>query len=252
MCGFLVIGSDQVKYKDFKNGLKNIERRGPDETNSVMFGNRYWGFNRLSIMDLSLNGMQPFTYQNCILVCNGEIYNYLALKENLINNYTFFSASDCEVLLPLYLKYELDVMVRMLDGEFAFVLYNKDKGQMAAARDPMGIRPMFYGYTKVDHQISFASEAKALMPVCDEIYPFPPGYYYQNGKFVCYNDLSEVKTVNTDSLEKIALFLRFKLEKAVEKRLQSDAPIGYLLSGGLDSSLVCAIASRLHNHPIRT
>lgn len=252
MCGFLVIGSDQIKLKDFKEGLKNIERRGPDETNSVMFGNQYWGFNRLSIMDLSSKGMQPFTYQNCILVCNGEIYNYFALKENLTSNYTFFSASDCEVLLPLYLKYGLDVMVRMLDGEFAFVLYNKDKGQIVAARDPMGIRPMFYGYTKIDHQISFASEAKALMPVCDEIYPFPPGYYYQNGKFVCYNDLSEVKTVNTDSLEEIARFLRFKLEKAVEKRLQSDAPIGYLLSGGLDSSLVCAIASHLYDRPIRT
>lgn len=116
----------------------------------------------------------------------------------------------------------------------------------------MGIRPMFYGYTKKEYRICFASEAKALMHLCDDIMPFPPGHYYMDEKLVCYNDLSDVKTVNADDIETIAFQLRTKLETAVEKRLQSDAPVGFLLSGGLDSSLVCAIAQRMYKQPIRT
>ena len=116
----------------------------------------------------------------------------------------------------------------------------------------MGIRPMFYGYSKDKGEICFASVAKALIDLCNDIMPFPPGHYYINGEFICYNDLSDVKVYNDDDLDTIAYNLRTKLEKAVEKRLQSDAPIGYLLSGGLDSSLVCAIASRLNDKPIRT
>ena len=252
MCGFLAIGSNEWSLEVFDESLKEINGRGPDMCDYYQKFDKTWGFNRLSIMDLSSKGMQPFEYLRSILVCNGEIYNYPELKNNLENIFQCRSGSDCEILLPLYKKYGLDVMTRMLDGEFAFVIYDDDTKQMMAARDPMGIRPMFYGYTKKDHQISFASEAKALIKLCDHIMPFPPGHYYIDGKFVCYNDLSDVKTIHTDDLETIAYNLRTKLEKAVEKRLQSDAPVGYLLSGGLDSSLVCAIAQRMHDKPIRT
>ena len=252
MCGFLAIGSNEWSLEVFDESLKEINGRGPDMCDYYQKFDKTWGFNRLSIMDLSSKGMQPFEYLRSILVCNGEIYNYPELKNNLENVFQCRSGSDCEILLPLYKKYGLDVMTRMLDGEFAFVIYDDDTKQMMAARDPMGIRPMFYGYTKKDHQISFASEAKALIKLCDHIMPFPPGHYYIDGKFVCYNDLSDVKTIHTDDLETIAYNLRTKLEKAVEKRLQSDAPVGYLLSGGLDSSLVCAIAQRMHDKPIRT
>jgi asparagine synthase (glutamine-hydrolysing) len=252
MCGFLALGSEEFSLEIFDDALKELTGRGPDQKESYFQFGKSWGFDRLSIMDLSSKGMQPFLYQDSILVCNGEIYNYPELKINLEKEYQCISGSDCEILLPLYKKYGLDVMVRMLDGEFAFVIYDDKIKQMMAARDPIGIRPMFYGYTKKEHQISFASEAKALMKICNDIMPFPPGHYYFNGQFICYNDLSDVKTVNTDDLDTIAYQLRTKLEKAVEKRLQSDAPVGYLLSGGLDSSLVCAIAQRMHDHPIRT
>ena len=252
MCGFLAIGSNEWSLEVFDESLKEINGRGPDMCDYYQKFDKTWGFSRLSIMVLSSKGMQPFEYLRSILVCNGEIYNYPELKNNLENIFQCRSGSDCEILLPLYKKYGLDVMTRMLDGEFAFVIYDDDTKQMMAARDPMGIRPMFYGYTKKDHQISFASEAKALIKLCDHIMPFPPGHYYIDGKFVCYNDLSDVKTIHTDDLETIAYNLRTKLEKAVEKRLQSDAPVGYLLSGGLDSSLVCAIAQRMHDKPIRT
>ena len=252
MCGFVSIGSKTFKKGLCLEALEAIKDRGPDQSGYTYKYNTFFGFDRLSIMDLSEKGMQPFEYQDSILVCNGEIYNYPALKENIRDSYTFKSSSDCEVLLPLYKKYDIDVMVRMLDGEFAFTLVDDQNKHIIAARDPMGIRPLFYGYEKETGKICFASVAKALMKVCDGILPFPPGHYYIDGVFVCYNDLSDVKTVNTDDLDTIAYNLRVKLEKAVEKRLQSDAPVGYLLSGGLDSSLVCAIAQRMHDKPIKT
>lgn len=252
MCGFLVVGSQEFSLNDFESALSKLYDRGPDQSEATYAFHQTWGFNRLSIMDLSSRGMQPFSYLDCMIVCNGEIYNYPALKENLYDDYICHSGSDCEVLLPLYKKYGIDVLCRILDGEFAFVLYDDCSKQLMAARDPMGIRPMFYGFTKNEHKICFASEAKALVSLCDDIMPFPPGHYYLNDSFVCYNNLSDVKNINTDQLDTIAYQLRTKLEKAVEKRLQSDAPVGFLLSGGLDSSLVCAIASRLQNSPIRT
>lgn len=252
MCGFLVVGSQEFSLNDFESALSKLYDRGPDQSEATYAFHQTWGFNRLSIMDLSSRGMQPFSYLDCMIVCNGEIYNYPSLKENLYDDYICHSGSDCEVLLPLYKKYGIDVLCRILDGEFAFVLYDDCSKQLMAARDPMGIRPMFYGFTKNEHKICFASEAKALVSLCDDIMPFPPGHYYLNDSFVCYNNLSDVKNINTDQLDTIAYQLRTKLEKAVEKRLQSDAPVGFLLSGGLDSSLVCAIASRLQDSPIRT
>lgn len=252
MCGFLVMDDQELSLDIFDKALNKIHDRGPDQYQSLYAYGKTWGFNRLSIMDLSSRGMQPFSYQNHMIVCNGEIYNYPALKENLYDDFICHSGSDCEVLLPLYIKYGIETMVRMLDGEYVFVLYDEELNQMIAARDPLGIRPMFYGYSKKENHICFASEAKALIDICDNIFPFPPGHYYFNNEFVCYNDLSEVKTVHTDSLEEIAFKIRTKLEKAVKKRLQSDAPVGFLLSGGLDSSLVCAIAQRMSQKPIQT
>jgi len=252
MCGFLVVENEKLVCDSFIISLNKIFHRGPDNQNIHTNSNISWGFNRLSIMDLSTNGNQPFVYNNCIVVCNGEIYNYPSLKKNLEKTYEFTSGSDCEVLIPLYLKYGIEYTCKFLDAEFAMVLYDGNTNNLMAARDPMGIRPMFYGYIKGTKEICFASEAKGLVDICENVMPFPPGHFYSEGKFVCYNDLSQVNFICEDSLEDIGKNIKEKLETAVEKRLQSDVPIGYLLSGGLDSSLVCAIASKLHKEPLKT
>lgn len=252
MCGFLVVGSEEFDLQVFNDALDKAAYRGPDYQHISIDHGMTWGFNRLSIMDLSTNGNQPFVYKDCVLVCNGEIYNYPDLKKKLSTEYNFKSGSDCEVLIPLYDKYGIEITCKFLDAEFALVLYDTKTKKLMAARDPMGIRPMFYGYSKHEHQICFASEAKSLSALCDDIMPFPPGHYYLDGQFICYQDLSNPQTIHDDDLETIARQLKDKLEAAVEKRFMSDVPIGYLLSGGLDSSLVCAIGQKLSDKPIRT
>ena len=139
----------------------------------------------------------------------------------------------------------------MLDAEFALILYDANTKEMIAARDPIGIRPLYYGYDS-NGKIIFASEPKNLISLTDKIYPFPPGHYYKNGEFVCYNDVTKVNTIINDSLDTICKNIHDKLVKGVEKRLDADAKIGFLLSGGLDSSLVCAISQKLLNKKIET
>ena len=138
MCGFLSIDSSEYPMAIFDKALHELDDRGPDMTRTQEANGAVFGFNRLSIMDLSEKGMQPFNNNNCTLVCNGEIYNYPALKENLADDYECQSHSDCEVLLPLYQKYGLDIMCKMLDGEFAFSI--KDAGFRAIGLDIKRIR----------------------------------------------------------------------------------------------------------------
>ena len=203
-------------------------------------------------MGLNEKGMQPFYFKGDRVVCNGEIYGFRTLKKSLENEgYKFNSDSDCEILLPMYEKYK-EKMFEKLDAEFACVIYDAALNDYIAARDPIGIRPLFYGYSKVSDSIMFASEAKALVDLCNKILPFPPGSYYKNGKFIKYYDATKYTRYNDEKLDVIAKNIHDKLEKAVLKRIDSDAPIGYLLSGGLDSSLVCSIAARHSDKPIKT
>ncbi|QOF67454.1 asparagine synthase B [Actinobacillus sp. GY-402] len=248
MCGFMFSSAKQLTA-ELQQGFDSLIHRGPDHQSLTVEPNGIWGFHRLSIMDLSSNGNQPFQHDGIQLICNGEVYNYEQLKAMLQSSYAFHSGSDCEVLIPLYQRVGFEIMMKMLDAEFAVVLV--DGGKIWAGRDPIGIRPMFYGY---DQQgcIAFASEAKALVPFCREVAPFPPGHYYHDGKFVCYNDIADPKTVSEQDVETIAQNLRAKLEAGVIKRLTADAPLGFLLSGGLDSSLVCAIAQKHSDKPIKT
>ena len=173
------------------------------------------------------------------VVCNGEIYGFERIRAALQEKgYTFESGSDCEILLPLYKEYGVE-MFRMLDAEFALILYDGDTESYIAARDPIGIRPLYYGYDAAG-AIVFASEPKNLVGLCGKIMPFPPGHYYKDGKFVCYRDITAVREVCRDDIETVCTSIREKLIAGIRKRLVSDAKVGFLLSGGLDSSLVCA------------
>ena len=208
------------------------------------------GFHRLAIMGLTDEGMQPFCLDGDAVVCNGELYGFEQMKAQLSGKYTFQSDSDCEILLPLWRTYGTK-MFSMLDAEFACIIYDAKSHDFTAARDPIGIRPLYYGYDS-QGSIVFASEPKNLTGICSHIKPFPPGYFYRDGFFVQYCNISGVPAVCTDDVETACRNIREKLIAGVRKRLVSDAKVGFLLSGGLDSSLVCAIAAKYSDKPIRT
>ena len=251
MCSIIGFSKKTRSVSQIRPYFERTHSRGPDMARILETPTGYLGFQRLAIMGLTEAGMQPFQLGGDFVVCNGEIYGFRALKRQLMEQgYTFQSGSDCEVLLPLYHEHGLD-MFAMLDAEFALILYDGASGELIAARDPIGIRPLFYGYD-TDGGIVFASEAKNLVGLCAEICPFPPGHYYAHGKFVRYADLTKVDHYIRGDLDTVCKGIRDRLIAAVDKRLDADAPLGFLLSGGLDSSLVCAIAGRVLGKPIRT
>lgn len=251
MCSIMGYCDADASLDKFRKALEKTTSRGPDDTRILSTGRGYLGFQRLAIMGLTDSGMQPFELQGNYVVCNGEIYGFRKIKEELIRKgYTFQSGSDCEILLPLYKELGIG-MFEKLDAEFAMILYDKENDCYIAARDPIGIRPLFYGKDE-NGSLVFASEAKNLVGLCEKIYPFPPGHYYKNGSFVCYRDMSRVETYSEDSMEVIAEKIHDKLTAGILKRLDADAPLGFLLSGGLDSSLVCAVSARFLKKPIRT
>ena len=250
MCSIMGYCSRGAAFDAFMEGFNRTKSRGPDDSRIVETGEGLLGFHRLSIMGLAPSGMQPFKLGNSYIVCNGEIYGFKKLKEKLSEKYTFKSESDCEVLLPLYQEYGT-AMFAMLDAEFACILYDGDAGEFIAARDPIGIRPLYYGYDK-EGAVIFASEAKNLTGLTDKIMPFPPGHYYKSGQFIRYCDIAKVDRICHDNLETVCRHIHDKLTAGVEKRLVADAKVGFLLSGGLDSSLVCAIAAKKSKEPIRT
>lgn len=239
-----------VPLAEFEKGFGETVSRGPDDSRIIDTKKGLLGFHRLAIMGLTPEGMQPFSLGNSYVVCNGEIYGFEKLRKALSAKYTFKSDSDCEILLPMYREYGTK-MFAMLDAEFALIIYDGDTGEYIAARDPIGIRPLYYGYSD-EGVIVFASEAKNLVGLCKKVMPFPPGYYWKNGEFVCYNNISHVDSYSDDTLDMIFKNIHDKLVAGVEKRLIADAKVGFLLSGGLDSSLVCAIAQKKSKTPIRT
>ena len=274
MCSIFGLCRYAAPYADVQNALRKTRSRGPDESRIVNTGNGWLGFNRLSIMGLTEEGMQPFLYgqmrtyspseltesesgyvppEGCetVLVCNGEIYGFRPVKDELEKKgYSFISDSDCEILPALYEEYGTG-MFRMLDAEFAMILYDRREDTYVAARDPIGIRPMYYGIL-ADGTYVFASEPKNLTELTDEIMPFPPGYYFKNGEFYSYRDMSDVPVYSKDGMEEIAGNIHDRLISGIKKRLDSDTPVGFLLSGGLDSSLVCGIAAKMLDKPLET
>ena len=286
--------------------LMKTQSRGPDMSDHIKVKGGWIGFNRLAIMGPEPTGMQPFTHRGNAVVVNGELYGYEPLKEYLTTmGYPFESGSDCELWLPLYERLG-ENMFGILDAEFACVLYDGKNDEFIAARDPIGIRPLYYGYDDEGY-IVFASEPKNIQGVVKEIKPFPPGHFYKNGEFVCYRDMTtggvyaksgwepgvagqgrhlsgvgnahsrqivgsitlgnmsragfsssdmDVQTTGSvegrEDLDAICEGIHDRLMNGIEKRLVADQPIGFLLSGGLDSSLVCGAAAKLWDGPIET
>lgn len=251
MCSIMCYLGRSLSMEEFKEHFDKTTSRGPDMQRIIKLPEGIMGFERLSIMGLNEEGMQPFSLNGNYIVCNGEVYGFRPIKEELKEKgYNFVSDSDCEILLPMYEEYGTD-MFAMLDAEYVCIIYDAKSKSLIAARDPIGIRPMYYGYTKAD-EIVFASEAKNLVGIVDKIQPFPPGHYYKNGKFTCYRKMTKVDKVIDDDLETVCKNIHDKLVAGIEKRLDADAPIGFLLSGGLDSSLVCAVSAKLLDKPIKT
>lgn len=253
--------NDDIDLNDLFSKFKNISGRGPDNINFSYNKDLFLtGFHRLSIMDTSNNGNQPFEYYHngCkyICICNGEIYNAENLRKDISNsslNYIFTSKSDCEVLIPLYIQYGINDMLNRLDGVFAFTIIKIDTKNNYTAficRDRIGVRPLFIGKNDNNKNIGICSEIKGLTGLFDRIDIFSPGTYiiYNNDdvdelvthKYYEY----EYKTI-TQITEHRNKFIQENLINAVKKRLISDRPLCALLSGGLDSSLICSIASKL-------
>lgn len=250
MCSIMGFTSKSLTAEAVKEYFDRTVSRGPDMSRIETIGDTCLCFHRLSIMGLDESGMQPFSLGGDRAVCNGELYGFRKLKAELEGKYEFKSDSDCELILPLYREYGPQ-MFALLDAEFAMIIYDAASDALIAARDPIGIRPLYYGYLAGGEPV-FASEAKNLVGLCDTIMPFPPGHYYADGKFVRYADLTTVSEYAPDDIDTVCAKIREKLIAGVAKRLDADAPLGFLLSGGLDSSLVCAISAKLLGKKIRT
>ncbi len=252
MCSIFCLTGKSIPLAEAEKAFYATVSRGPDMSEFLETETGVLGFHRLAIMGLSAAGMQPFFRGNNACVCNGELYGFREIRRRLeAKGYVFRSASDCELLLPLYELYGTDMFAR-LDAEFACVIYDGAKKEYIAARDPIGIRPLYFGHAP-DGSICFASEPKNLVPIVKgKVMPFPPGHYYRGGKFVRYRDVTQPKGRAEGGMDEICRNIREKLVAGIRKRLDADAPLGFLLSGGLDSSLVCAVGASLLKKPIRT
>ena len=249
MCGIFGILDIKTDVSELRTQAldlsKLLRHRGPDWSGIWNNDNTILCHERLAIVDVD-TGAQPLISQNDkqILAVNGEIYNHKQLAANLDESYPFKTRSDCEVILPLFQQKGID-FIDELEGMFAFILYDEEQDAYLIARDHIGIIPLYTGY---DEHGNFyvSSEMKALAGVCKTISEFPPGHYLwsKEGKITKYykRDWMEYDNVkdNTSNLEE----LRVAFEKAVKSHMMSDVPYAVLLSGGLDSSLVSAVAAQ--------
>ena len=226
--------------------------RGPDWSGVYVDAGAILVHERLAIVDPA-GGSQPLLSEDetLALAVNGEIYNHRELKKELKQDYAFQTGSDCEVINALYREDQPASFLNRLNGIFAFALWDKASGRVLVARDTMGVCPLYWGHDR-EGRLRVASEMKSLVDACADVAQFPPGHYYDSatGELVKYydrpwRDYDAVAGVEVDKQE-----LREAFERAVHRQLMTDVPYGVLLSGGLDSSLVTAVAARYARHRI--
>ena len=271
MCGIVAIlnvqkQTSELRQKALKMSQK-IRHRGPDWSGIYCGGSAILAHERLSIVDPESGGQPLFSPdRKQVLAVNGEIYNHQEIRRRYTGQYDFQTGSDCEVILALYRDKGIDFL-EDISGIFAFVLYDEEKDVFLIARDPIGVIPLYIGYDS-DGTVYVASELKALEGQCERYEPFLPGHYLfgkieelKNGK------IEELKNGKIGELKKYysrdwmqydavkdnptnITELHDSLEAAVRRQLMSDVPYGVLLSGGLDSSVISAIAEKFSEHRI--
>ncbi|MBP5424566.1 MAG: asparagine synthase B [Prevotella sp.] len=255
MCGIVAIlnvkeQTSALRQKALRMSQK-IRHRGPDWSGIYCGGTAILAHERLSIVDPESGGQPLYSPdRKQVLAVNGEIYNHQEIRRCHAGQYEFQTGSDCEVILALYREKGINFL-EDLSGIFAFVLYDEERNEFLIARDPIGVIPLYIGYDS-DGTVYVASELKALEGQCERYEPFLPGHYYWSvdpgQKWYYRRDWMQYDAVkdNPASVEAI----RDSLTAAVKRQLMSDVPYGVLLSGGLDSSVISAIAEKFSEHRI--
>ena len=270
MCGIVAIfnvrqQTQELRQKALRMSQK-IRHRGPDWSGIYCGGSAILAHERLSIVDPE-SGKQPLFSpdRHQVLAVNGEIYNHQDIRKSFAGQYEFQTGSDCEVILALYRQKGPDFL-EDISGIFAFALYDEERDAFLIARDPIGVIPLYIGYDD-DGTVYVASELKALEGQCQRYEPFPPGHFIWSEKREVKSEKFEVKSekreVKSEKLEVKRYYkrdwfdydavkdndassedIRQALREAVRRQLMSDVPYGVLLSGGLDSSVISAVAER--------
>lgn len=267
MCGIACIFNIKEQTPELRQKAltmaKRIRHRGPDWSGIYCGGSAILAHERLSIVDPQSGGQPLYSPdRRQVLAVNGEIYNHRDLRADFAGEYQFQTGSDCEVILALYRRYGTDFIER-LSGIFAFALYDEERDEFLIARDPIGVIPLYIG-RDADGTLYCASELKALEGLCDEYEPFLPGHYYwsREGEMRRWyrRDWTDYDAVRDryaslpadEAWQAQVAHVRTALEAAVRRQLMSDVPYGVLLSGGLDSSVISAVAKLYADRRIET
>ena len=259
MCGIAGIFSIKIQSRELRSKAlqmaRKIRHRGPDWSGIYCGGSAILAHERLSIVDPQSGGQPLYSPdRKLVLAVNGEIYNHRDIRARYAGRYEFQTGSDCEVILALYRDKGIHFL-EDLNGIFAFALYDEEKDEYLIARDPIGVIPLYIGKDSEGH-IYFGSELKALEGFCDEYEPFLPGHYYHSkeGKMKRWytRDWMDYEKVAKENGTSPCRQIHDALEEAVHRQLMSDVPYGVLLSGGLDSSVISAIAKKYAAKRIET
>ena len=265
MCGiFGILNNHQSSEEDINTAFKNGYKRGPEKSTFYKInGGTSFGFHRLAINGLNDESNQPISADDCILICNGEIYNYKELKAEELSDVSFKTQSDCETIIHLYRKFGIVEALKLINGEFAFALYDLNNDTILLARDPLGVRALYFAESvPFSKEIIFASELKCISPLNKhnvfKVEQFTPGcfmsikqtldntWYIDTRYSQYYSPLLPIVTTQVHESESTYLsMINTTLKQCVKRRVTTtERPVACLLSGGLDSSLITALVAK--------